>query len=211
MGGFEIKKLLNIAAMSAVLSLLTAGFAEAATYIANRTVGNGSANISITTDGTIGTLGSANILDWTIVLTQGAESFTLKGPASGANSTFTLLGSTLSATTNGLAFNFSGASNSAFLIQAPQTGSGQMFWCLQVSGCFNPSSTSAEGLLAGRNFGDATLQAYGGVQAIASLSSSVPEPATWAMMIIGFSAAGSTVRGARRRNALGATNLAELS
>jgi hypothetical protein len=40
------------------------------------------------------------------------------------------------------------------------------------------------------------------VQAIASLSSAVPEPATWAMMIIGFGAAGSTVRSARRRETL---------
>ncbi|MBT9474077.1 MAG: PEPxxWA-CTERM sorting domain-containing protein [Phenylobacterium sp.] len=31
------------------------------------------------------------------------------------------------------------------------------------------------------------------------LSSAVPEPATWAMMIVGFGAAGSMVRSARRR------------
>jgi hypothetical protein len=35
-----------------------------------------------------------------------------------------------------------------------------------------------------------------------SLGSAVPEPATWAMMIIGFGAAGSMVRANRRRNAL---------
>ncbi len=38
----------------------------------------------------------------------------------------------------------------------------------------------------------------------ANLSSAVPEPATWAMMIIGFGAAGSMVRSNRRRNALAA-------
>lgn len=32
----------------------------------------------------------------------------------------------------------------------------------------------------------------------------VPEPATWAMMIVGFSAVGAMLRGARRRNALAA-------
>lgn len=37
----------------------------------------------------------------------------------------------------------------------------------------------------------------------AQMTSGVPEPATWAMMIIGFGAAGSMVRTARRRNALG--------
>ena len=194
-----MKKLLNIAAMSAVLSLLTAGFAEAATYIANRTIGNGSANISITTDGTIGTLGTANILDWTIVLTQGADSFTLKGPASGANSVVLVQGSALSATNTGLAFDFSGAQNSLFIIQAPSLGSAQTFWCVEVSGCAGGAST--EDLLAGPNFGDRTYQSYSGVQVIASLSSAVPEPATWAMMIIGFGAVGSMVRTSRRRSA----------
>ena len=37
-----------------------------------------------------------------------------------------------------------------------------------------------------------------------SLAAGVPEPSTWAMMIIGFGAAGSMVRSNRRRNALGA-------
>ncbi|WP_293406694.1 PEPxxWA-CTERM sorting domain-containing protein [Phenylobacterium sp.] len=34
------------------------------------------------------------------------------------------------------------------------------------------------------------------------LGSAVPEPATWAMMIIGFGAAGGAIRASRRRNAL---------
>ena len=36
-----------------------------------------------------------------------------------------------------------------------------------------------------------------------SVMTAVPEPATWAMMIVGFGAAGSMVRSARRKNALG--------
>ena len=36
------------------------------------------------------------------------------------------------------------------------------------------------------------------------ISSAVPEPATWAMMIIGFGAVGSMVRASRRRNAVAA-------
>ncbi len=37
-----------------------------------------------------------------------------------------------------------------------------------------------------------------------SLAAAVPEPATWAMMIIGFGAVGSMVRTSRRRSAFGA-------
>jgi len=39
---------------------------------------------------------------------------------------------------------------------------------------------------------------------VSALTSAVPEPATWAMMIVGFGAAGSMVRASRRRNALSA-------
>jgi hypothetical protein len=37
---------------------------------------------------------------------------------------------------------------------------------------------------------------------VSMVTSAVPEPATWAMMIIGFGAVGTMVRGSRRRNAL---------
>ncbi|MES3029084.1 MAG: PEPxxWA-CTERM sorting domain-containing protein [Pseudomonadota bacterium] len=46
--------------------------------------------------------------------------------------------------------------------------------------------------------------AQGYTLATFALSSAVPEPATWAMMIIGFGAVGSMVRASRRRNAFSA-------
>lgn len=188
-----MKKLLGIAAVSTVLSLLTAGVADAATYIASRTVGNGSADISITTDGTIGVLAASNILDWNIVLTQGADTFTLKGPASGANSALALDGEGLSATATDLLFDFS--QRGFLLIQAPKLGSSVTFWCLQRTGCVN--SGAGEAVLASTKLGTSTYQAYSGVQTIASLSSAVPEPATWTMMILGFGLVGTMTR--RRR------------
>ncbi|MDO9433000.1 MAG: PEPxxWA-CTERM sorting domain-containing protein [Phenylobacterium sp.] len=193
----EIKKLLNIVAMSAALSFLAAGFAEAATYIANRAIGGGNANISVTTDGTLGILKSANIVDWNITLTHGGDVFVLKGPVSGANSDHLVLGSALSATANDLLFDFSGSG--LFLIQAPYISSSQTFWCLQATGCFDTDGARAEGLLIGHDqTNPVASQTYSGVQTIASLQTAVPEPATWAMMIIGFGAVGSMVRAARR-------------
>ena len=45
---------------------------------------------------------------------------------------------------------------------------------------------------------------YEDTGAAITVASAVPEPATWAMMIIGFGAAGSMVRSSRRRNAFSA-------
>ena len=182
--------------MAATLSLLTAGFADAATYIATRTVGDGTINLSITTDGTIGVLRDANILDWTFVLTKGGLTDTAYGPLSGANSTFTISGDAFSATATDLTFDFSTAFTRVVL-QRPHVASGSL-WCLMGTfpNCY--SGRAGEGLRVGRLNTNMSDQSYTGVQTIASLSA-VPEPATWAMMIIGFGAVGSLVRAHRRR------------
>ena len=51
-------------------------------------------------------------------------------------------------------------------------------------------------------FDSGNLQSWG--ITVDGVSSAVPEPATWAMMIIGFGAVGSMVRSSRRRNAFSA-------
>lgn len=200
LGGFQLKKLVLFAATAAVASLLSATFADATTYVASRTVGNGSVDLSITTDGTLGVLSGGNITDWTIKLTQGAGSFTLFGPLSGSNSTNLINGSAFSATATQLLFDYGAELNSFALFQAPNVGSGQTFWCVQTNGCFDFAGP-AEGLLTTTSFGDKTSSGYEGVQVIAS-AGGVPEPATWALMITGFGMAGSALR--RRRTAVAA-------
>src|ERR1051326_6834278 len=56
------------------------------TYTGHRIVGTGTADLSITTDGTIGVLAPQNIIDWRITVTNGGDTFTLLGPLSGNNS-----------------------------------------------------------------------------------------------------------------------------
>nr|WP_309642845.1 PEPxxWA-CTERM sorting domain-containing protein [Phenylobacterium sp.] len=48
-------------------------------------------------------------------------------------------------------------------------------------------------------FASATNTPFGPAIGNVSISSAVPEPATWAMMIIGFGAVGGVARNARRR------------
>jgi len=51
---------------------------------------------------------------------------------------------------------------------------------------------------------DNSAQFLANIKLVGPLSSPVPEPATWAMMIIGFGAVGAVVRGSRRRVSLAA-------
>jgi hypothetical protein len=170
---------------------LAAGNAEAATYVGNRSIGNGSATLSITTDGTLGVLSAANITGWTIGLNEGGQMFTLQGPTSGGNSQLLLSGSALTASATNLSFNFSAGSGFA-LFQNPGIGSGINYYCPQINGCFDFGG-AGEGVQT--TGGAIERNSLTGNVVLASLSAgAVPEPASWAMMIIGFAAVGASMR-----------------
>jgi len=180
-----MKKFLGTAAAMAMLMVVSA--ADATTYTANRAVGTGTLNLSITTDGATGVLTGGDILDWNIKMTEGSDTFTLQGLGGSNNSNSLLSGGLLSATATQLLFNYGGGSG-FLLIQSPSTGSGQTFWCVQVNGCFDfAGPAEAIDPHTGFNF---TRQAYGDQQVIATVAGAVPEPSTWAMMLIGFAGLG---------------------
>ena len=78
----KIRAVTIAAAVSAVL----AGTADASVFHVNQTIGGGAASGSITTDGSLGVLGSSDITDWNLVLTKGGSTFTDRGPHSGGDS-----------------------------------------------------------------------------------------------------------------------------
>ncbi len=94
----------------------------------NQTVGAGGVTGSIETDGTIGVLGSSNILTWNLLLNDGTSTFDFLGPLSGANSAIEIEGADLSATATQLLFSFSGSDGGIALFQAPSPGSGVDYW-----------------------------------------------------------------------------------
>ncbi len=165
--------------------------ANAATYIGNRTVGTATASLSITTDDTLGVLGNANILDWTISMIDGPDMFTLLGPLSGNNSQLLIDGTALTASATDIFFNFSAGSGFA-LFQNPTVGSGQHFYCVQVTGCFDFDGPG-EAINAPAGFAFQRNSLEGNIS-IAQAGGAVPEPGTWAMMLIGFGAIGGAMR-----------------
>ena len=102
-----MKKALCAAVFFVALAIGAA--ADATVYTAIRAVGGGNLNLSITTDGALGSLLPSNILDWNITMTEGLDAFTLQGPGGSNNSTVLLSGTGLSATASQLSFNFGGS------------------------------------------------------------------------------------------------------
>lgn len=190
---------------TACLLLVSAGSAAAdITYVANRTVGEGTLDLSITTDGTLGVLTTANILDWSLVLDDGFTVRTLEGPGGLNNSQARVSDRpSLSATASDLLFDFDVVSDflnpSAFIIQIVNGGDGgvfEPFWCIAYSSCVGQQteSFSPDGL---------TVQQSdrAGLFIVGSVNSVVPEPAAWVLAILGFAAAGTALRRQRARQA----------
>jgi hypothetical protein len=76
-------------------------------YDVNLAVAIGSATGSITTDGVIGVLSTADITGWNLTLNDGTRTHLLQGPS--LNSSVAVRGSHLTASATGLFFNFSGS------------------------------------------------------------------------------------------------------
>jgi IPTL-CTERM motif len=125
----------------AMLFLTGVAIASPIAYSVNRTIAAGSVTGTIQTDGTIGVLGAANVVDWNLTLNDGTNTFILTGPASGNNSHVFITGSDVSATATNLLFNFSGVDSGYFLFQV-SFGSGLHYYC---------NATSAGVCLAGES------------------------------------------------------------
>ena len=200
------------AAALAAFALAAATAADATTYLGTRTVGAGSVNLSITTDGTLGVVRASNILDWTIVLNGVSASATLNGPLSGNNSSVSLRDYTqvnnptaLTATATNLSFDYGNYPPGFFLTAAwllfDTPGSDANF-CMEQSTCSgNNGGHDSYNLYFIREY--YTSPILTGVQVIGSVKGgAVPEPASWALMILGFGLAGSALRTRRRATTL---------
>ena len=148
---------------------------------------------TITTDGTIGVLQASNILSWNLQLNDNlrpAYDVTLTPANSGI---WYDVGNGLTASATGLSFDFSDA-GAGFIIQGTTYGfsSGYQYFCFQATtgACLAgetivPYYYGVDGVLATGLVGTVPL-------------SGAPEPATWAMMLLGLGGMGAVLRSRRR-------------
>lgn len=187
-----MKKIIALAAL-----LATASAANATTYLGTRSVGDATAQFSITTDDTIGVIGKSNITDWTFTLTRGAVTKTFAGPDDGM--LLDVKGSALTATATDLKFDFGAALNSYVFFQDNNSSDIDNFratWLVQTSGAWTSFEAREEVINMDYNYNNFAIQARSGVVTLASVAGTapVPEPAVWAMMIAGFGVAGAAMR-----------------
>jgi PEP-CTERM motif len=216
----------------AALALVTAMPAQAATYIGSLTgapvIFAQSLspentipfifNFKIETDGTQGVLDAANILNWDIEGSKNDNKFRVTSAGFGGTSELFLQAGALRATPTELLFNFGGTGAVIFT----QVGGGSQcsnfdntVRLLGSSVNFAPCGLNQNLLGASRLFGFQRVptvfggalrtedeRVIGTLQTIGGNVGGVPEPATWAMMIMGFGLAGGALRSSRTKRRL---------
>jgi hypothetical protein len=184
------------ACFGAVLSIF-AQSASAATILYNVDLGSGADSVvgEITTDGHTGVLGAKDIVSFSLQITSGGQTATLS-----TGDQVRVNGNNFTATTSGLSFNFSSNSGGNLLLFNTDGGGFNDV-------CFNDKSEScsdnrsAVGLTVGNQDIGANFISETGTFEF-GVASGVPEPSTWAMMILGFTGIGFMAYRRRSKPAL---------
>jgi len=178
------------------------------TYDVEQAVGTGSVVGTITTDGTIGVLSSADVVAWDLTLrapnlSGGTQVLTQ------SNGTFSDTGG-FGATASRLVFNYGGTSGQYFIFQG---GSDSDYWCgadiggISCNGETDPAETIGYSKVGGRN---AQVLSEAGV-GLKSIASAVPAPTTVAMLSCGLLALGLVTMRKRHRSPAAAVEMANSS
>jgi hypothetical protein len=164
-----------------VVAFVGAGRASTITYNVDLTSGAASVMGFIVTDGTIGTLVTANVIDWNLNLDDGISTFDLLGPLeAGTNSTVSIDGGSASASLTALTFNTStDGENSLFVGQEVEP---YAYFCAQDqdSDCLGPPPGLAWS--ANEDLDSPATIVTDGVTTIGTAESGTPEPSTLMMM-----------------------------
>jgi hypothetical protein len=194
---------LKLAAPSLALMLSSQALAGPIVYTVNQSVGAGSVTGTITTDGTIGNLDVSNFVAWNLLLSIPGQSFALDqtnsvvlsyqsgfyGPAN----------NDVTATAQNILFNFDGT-DGGYLGFQQGPYSGAHYWCSATITQGFDCAAGGQTIAPISVFSAYEFQAFRGNVVLATAAGSVPEPASWAMMLAGFATLGAA---ARRRRAAG--------
>jgi len=184
---------------SAAAASLACGVAHAdITYVVDHSYGSGSVMGTITTDGATGPLADSDFVSWDLTISDGTNSAILNtGDSVEANS----VDNNIYATTTDLLFNFGPPSTTFYFYDNTSTSS--ICWSSSgASGCniSVPSADSTPGasIVIGNNAdGDQIIAPLSGEAYVIGVAS-VPEPAAWALMLVGFGGLGAALRSKRR-------------
>lgn len=181
---------MKILASITVAALLSASAANAITYYGTMTAGSTTAYYSVATDGTLGALTSANLLSssGTVNSSGGSTSFS-NGNFNNAD------GVGLFATATQLWYDFSG--DGAATIGNYSTGYTGI--CL-ASGIYSCASATSPAIFVARYYDGpgSDFEMTNAYSARILVGATVPEPASWALLIAGFGMTGAVLRGRRR-------------
>ena len=159
--------------------------AFATTYLVNRTISALSVDGSITTDDTIGILDASSIVSWSLTL----SGFGAPRVLDTGNSNVFVASDHLTATSTGLFFDFTQGNPTAFLafVSNPNNvpSASHVQWTNLFFSNFSISINNNGGPPG--TFSQETITGVSGTRLIGS---PVPEPSTWAMMILGFAGVG---------------------
>jgi hypothetical protein len=186
--------LLGLVTAAAVLS---AGASQATiTYHVDQTFGGGSVVGTIQTDGATGILAASDVTGWNLKLNGIGATDTLTD----ADSVVFVAGSDVTATASDLFFNYSGGDNGVFLFQRGLF-SGTHYYCnaTQDGDCFQGKSVVPQSI-----FDSTAVHVPAADNQIIGVAG-VPEPASWAMMLLGFGGLGAAMRARRQSRAAAAT------
>ena len=173
------------------LTLAAAPASPAISYDVDFGIGAGSLQGSITTDGTLGVLSSANLSAWTLTINgMGASDVLTEG-----NSNFFVGGAKLTADANHIYFDFThDDTNPAYVLVQRSFGTGGHYACgSNATYALTPCLEGTSAVPVTYNDPSASFGHPAGSTIIAS-TAAVPEPATWAMMILGLGTVGLAMR-----------------
>jgi hypothetical protein len=186
-------------AFALLLTGLTAP-AAATRYLGTRSVGSGTVDLSIDTDGKIGTLAAADIVAWTVTLRDPFASIPLRtltndGAGGTLRSTVVVGGPAVTATSTALSFTY-GLGDLEFDANSTIRPFYQIVSSLCATGGFGDYG-ACEQFDTGSDYYSShaqySLHPSTGTIVIGT-AAAVPEPAAWSLMIVGFGLVGSLVR-----------------